>query len=90
MGFFEEMVRKIRKLEEERGRNIWYTLGYIGSVSIVFLLPVVLGTYVGWWLDGKYKTGSISWTITFMLLGLCIGAYNVYRVVYRHEVDKRL
>jgi len=88
MDFFREIRERIRKLEEREEGNVWQTLAYVGSVGAVFLLPVILGAYIGWWLDGKYKGGSISWTITFILLGVMIGAYNVYRLFYRKEVSR--
>ncbi len=88
-GFFEEIEKKISELERKKERSVWYALSYIGSVGIILLLPVVLGTYLGWWLDGRYKTGKISWTITFMIIGLMVGVYNVYRIVYRREMERK-
>ncbi|WP_457600162.1 AtpZ/AtpI family protein [Hydrogenivirga sp.] len=88
-GFFEEIEKKIKELEKRRETSVWYTLSYVGSVGVILLLPVVLGTYLGWWLDGRYRAGKVSWTITFMILGLMVGIYNVYRVVYRREVSRK-
>ncbi|RMD46629.1 MAG: AtpZ/AtpI family protein [Aquificota bacterium] len=86
--FFKEIREKIEKLEREKEKNIWYALSYIGSISIIFLLPVVAGAYIGWWLDGKYKAGQISWTITGILIGVMIGIYNIYQIVYKRDIKK--
>jgi len=85
-SFFEEIKKKIEDLEKKREKNIWYTLSYIGSISIIFLLPVVAGAYIGWWLDGQYRVGKVSWTITGILLGVMIGIYNIYQIVYKKDI----
>ncbi len=64
-------------------RGFWGTVTYIGSISVMFVIPVVIGAYVGWLIDGKYRTGSISWTLTFILIGVFVGAYSVYHAVYK-------
>ncbi|RUM28181.1 MAG: F0F1 ATP synthase subunit [Aquifex sp.] len=84
-SFFEDILKKLKRVEEKKEENIWYAMTYIGSVGIVFLFPVLLGTYLGWWLDGKYRTGKISWTITLMIIGVFTGAYNVYTLFYKKE-----
>ncbi len=84
--FFKEIKEKIERLEKKKKRNIWYALSYIGSISIIFLLPVVAGAYIGWWLDGRYRVGKISWTITGILLGIFIGIYNVYHLFYKKNI----
>jgi len=84
--FFGEIRRKIEKLEEEKEKNIWAALSYIGSVSVIFLLPVVAGAYIGWWLDGRYSVGKISWTITGILVGIFVGIYNVYHLFYKRDI----
>ncbi len=88
-SFFEDIEKKLRQLEKKKEENIWYALSYIGSVGIIFLFPVVLGTYIGWILDGRYKTGKTSWTITFMVIGIFIGAYNVYTIFYKREIKRK-
>ncbi|RMA97233.1 AtpZ/AtpI family protein [Hydrogenothermus marinus] len=84
--FFKDIKEKINKLEQKKEKNIWYALTYIGSISIIFLLPVVLGAYIGWWLDGSYKIGKTSWTITGILIGIFIGIYNIYQIVYKKDI----
>ncbi len=86
--FFREIKKKIERMRERREESLWHTLTYVGSVSVVLLFPVVLGAYLGWLLDGQYRAGKISWTITFILLGLMVGIYNVYIIFYRKEIKR--
>ena len=84
--FFWDIKKKIEELEKKKEKNIWYALSYIGSASIIFILPVVAGAYIGWWLDGKYRVGKVSWTITGIILGVIVGIYNVYQVFYKRDI----
>ena len=69
------------KKAEERG--FWSTVVFIGSIGVMFVVPVIVGAYVGWVIDGKYKTEGVSWTLTFILVGIMVGAYSVYHSVYK-------
>jgi ATP synthase protein I len=42
------------------------------------VIPIVVGAYVGQWLDSVVEGYSIRWTMSLILLGLVIGAVNVY------------
>ena len=45
------------------------------------VIPIVVGAYVGQWLDSLVEGYSIRWTISFLLLGVAIGAVNIYLFV---------
>jgi len=51
---------------------------YIGTLGLLFVLPVVAGAYLGSWLDGLAAGYSIRWTLSMIFLGVIIGAINVY------------
>jgi ATP synthase protein I len=53
------------------------TFGTLGSVGLAFVLALVIGTAVGWWLD-KLTGWSPLFFILFFLLGLAAGIRNVY------------
>jgi ATP synthase protein I len=44
----------------------------------MFVLPVILGTYLGHWLDGQSGDYSVRWTVGLLLAGVAVGALNVY------------
>jgi len=53
------------------------TFGTLGSVGLSFVIALVIGTAVGWWLDNV--TGwSPLFFILFFFLGLAAGIRNVY------------
>ncbi len=44
----------------------------------LFVLPVVAGAYLGDWLDSHLRGYSVHWTITLIVVGVFVGAVNVY------------
>lgn len=73
----ERQVRRMKKAEDERPTLICYTV-YLGTLGLVFVLPVIGGAYLGNWLD-KLSTGfAVQWTVSLIIVGVFVGALNVY------------
>ncbi len=70
-------VRHMRKAMDERSTVVAQTV-YLGTLGLVFVLPVIAGAYLGRWLDSHLQGYSVSWTITLILLGVFVGAVDVY------------
>jgi ATP synthase protein I len=73
----EQQARRMKQAEADRATLFSQTV-YIGTLGLVFVLPVVGGAYLGRWLDGMAEGYSIRWTLSMLLLGIIIGAVNVY------------
>ena len=73
----ESQARRIKKAERERPTLVAQTV-FIGTLGLLFVLPVVGGAYLGHWLDNLLEGYSIRWTISLILLGVFVGAMNVY------------
>lgn len=54
---------------------------YGGTLGLLFVVPIVGGAYLGRWLDSALAGYSVRWTISLILLGIGLGAWNVYRFV---------
>lgn len=74
---------RIRKAEKARNTLLANTI-YLGTLGMIFVLPVIGGAYLGAWLDNRMKGYSFSWTLTMILLGVFVGAINVYLFVREH------
>ncbi len=74
---------RIRKAEKARSTLLANTI-YLGTLGVVFVLPVIGGAYLGTWLDNRMKGYSFSWTLTMILLGVFVGAIDVYLFVREH------
>jgi ATP synthase protein I len=76
----DRQAKRMKKAEEEKHTVIGQTV-YLGTLGLVFVLPVVAGAYLGQWLDGLVEGYSIRWTLSLILLGVFVGALNVYFLV---------
>jgi ATP synthase protein I len=73
----ERQARRMQKAERERPTLIGQTV-YIGTLGLLFVLPVIAGAYLGRWLDSLITGYSIRWTVSLILVGVFVGAMNVY------------
>jgi len=73
----ERQARRMKKAELERPTLIGQTV-YIGTLGLLFVLPVIGGAYLGQWLDSLTTGYSVRWTVSLILVGVFIGAVNVY------------
>jgi ATP synthase protein I len=76
----EREAGQLQRAERERSRLIAQTV-YLGSLALMFVVPVVAGAYLGRWIDGMFAGYSIRFTISLIVLGVAIGAVNVYLFV---------
>ena len=73
----ERQARRMKKAEHDRPTLIGQTV-YVGTLGLLFVLPVIGGAYLGHWLDNLAGDYSTRWTISLILLGIFVGALNVY------------
>jgi len=76
----EREAGRLQRAEHERSRLIAQTV-YLGSLALMFVVPVVAGAYLGRWIDGMFAGYSIRFTVSLIVLGVAIGAVNVYLFV---------
>ncbi|MEA3411215.1 MAG: AtpZ/AtpI family protein [Pseudomonadota bacterium] len=76
----ERQAQRIRRAERDRPTLLSQTV-YLGTLGLVFVLPVVGGAYLGLWLDGMLEGYSMRWTLGLLFLGLVIGAINVWLMI---------
>jgi len=82
-SFLEHIDKKASWMQKWRKKGIlWETVIVIGAVGWMIALPMVIGGYIGRYIDNNLSssTDSISWSITFIVLGLFVALYSVWRV----------
>jgi ATP synthase protein I len=73
----ERQAKRMKKAEREQPTLIAQT-AFIGTLGLLLVVPLVGGAYLGYWLDSLSAGYSMFWTITLILVGLVVGALNVY------------
>jgi len=85
----DTIARKARQMEEARNRrreSAWYGLGMFGLVGWSVAVPVVAGVALGVWIDRRWP-GEVAWTLTLLLAGAVLGAFNAWYWVQREGRD---
>ena len=72
-----KQVARIRKAEKDRPTLLAQTV-YLGTLGLLLVLPVVVGAYLGGWLDGLVEGYSMRWTLSLILLGVGVGMFTMY------------
>lgn len=84
MEGLEKDISRKEKADRERRTLLAQTL-YLGTIGVMIALPVVGGAYLGQWLDEKISGFSFSWTVSLILIGVFVGATNVYLFIRENE-----
>ena len=74
-----------RKLKAKRNpTGVWFGLGMMGLVGWSVVVPTLLGTALGVWLDRRHP-GSHSWTLALLMAGLTLGCFNAWHWVAKED-----
>ena len=76
----EQQAERLQRAERERPTLLAQTV-YLGTLGLVFVLPVIAGAYLGAWLDGLLEGYSLRWTLSLIFLGLVVGGINVWLMI---------
>jgi ATP synthase protein I len=90
MGFRRKLIehtrRDLRRLDDKARRTATWLgiLFYGGTLGLLLTVPIVLGAYLGRWLDDLAEGYSVRWTVSSIVLGIAVGGYNVIRFIRNH------
>jgi ATP synthase protein I len=73
----DKQVRRIKRAEKER-RTLLGQSVYLGTLGVMFVLPVIAGAYLGQWLDSLSEGYEVHWTVSMIVLGVIVGGVNVF------------
>jgi ATP synthase protein I len=79
----ERQAKRMEQAERERSTLMSQTV-FLGVLALLLVMPVILGAYLGRWLDTLSEGYSVHWTIGLILLGLAVGIFNVYFFLREH------
>jgi len=72
-----KQIRRMKQAEHDRPTLLKQTV-YLGTLGLLFVVPVIVGAYLGRWLDSLTAGYSMRWTLSFIILGVGVGALSVY------------
>lgn len=90
--FPDEVEKSAKELMNARkGKNtLWHYAYVLGVGGWLLVIPIVGGAYFGKYLDKKMAEGyGISWTVTFIIIGIAAGIYNVWHFLLRGRSNEK-
>lgn len=79
----EKQARRMIRAEKDRPTLLAQTV-FLGTLALLFVLPMVGGAYLGHFIDSQLAGYSYRWTISLLVTGVFIGGLNVYLYIQRH------
>ena len=71
-------ARHARWLREGGDPSVTRRLAQIGVLGWIIVVPLLIGVFVGHWLDQKFNTG-LFWTAPLLMLGLALGCWSAWK-----------
>jgi ATP synthase protein I len=83
-------AKAARKLKARRHstQGVWFGLGMMGLIGWSVVVPTLLGTAAGLWLD-KHHPGTHAWTLALLMAGLTIGCLNAWHWIAKEDKAMR-
>ncbi len=79
----DKQARRIVQAERNRSTLMAQTV-FLGTLALLFVLPVVGGAYLGHWIDEQMAGYSYRWTVSLLITGVAVGAMNVYLYIRKN------
>ena len=75
-----QLQRDVERMEdaERKGPSALAQTAMLGGLVLMMVIPVVVGAYLGRWVDRTWSDGDGHWTLGLIIAGAVVGAMNVY------------
>lgn len=72
-----KQLNRMHKTDKDRSTPL-AKMAYLGTLGFLLVVPIIVGAYLGHWLDGFVEGDSMRWTLSLIIIGVAVGAINVY------------
>lgn len=79
----ERRAERHRRWEEAGEDSMARRLGQIGVLGWMIVTPILVGVFLGRWLDTRAGSG-LTWTGALLMLGTALGCWSAWRWMH-HE-----
>lgn len=92
----EKKERRKMSVRKHGKESVWFGLGMFGLVGWSVAIPTLIGIAFGIWLDKHWQQGQVSWTLTFLVVGIFLGCLNAWYwivrerdAIYKHTDERK-
>lgn len=83
------LIQKAEKLANRSQRQHVHRIAVLTIYGFQVAIPVVIGIFLGHFMDGTVPVQHFSWTLNLVLIGVMVGFYNANRWFYHSIGLKR-
>ncbi len=69
---------RYRRWQREGDPSVAHRLAQIGVLGWIIVIPMLMGVFIGRWLDQTFGTG-LFWTAPLLLLGAVLGCWSAWK-----------
>jgi ATP synthase protein I len=73
---------RVERWQREGERSIGRNLAMIGALGWTIVMPMLLGIFLGRWLDAEFSSG-VFWTLGLLTAGLTLGCHFAWQRMHR-------
>lgn len=82
IGPIRRRIERFRRAQREGEPSVGRQMGQIGVLGWIIVTPMLVGLFIGRWLDQQFGTG-IFWSAPLLILGTVLGCWSAWR--WMHE-----
>lgn len=82
IGPIRRRIERFRRSQREGEPSVGRQMGQIGVLGWIIVTPMLVGLFIGRWLDQQFGTG-IFWSAPLLILGTVLGCWSAWR--WMHE-----
>jgi ATP synthase protein I len=76
--------RRKSRFRKKGAQDVWFGLGMFGLVGWSVAIPMVVGIFIGVWIDLE-RPSAYSWTLMLLVIGLLAGCANAWFWIQRER-----
>ncbi len=86
-----KLIEKTEQLKHRYDNPVTFNVVVLSIYGWHIVLPVLVGIFLGRFIDARWPMPPVSWTLNFILLGFGVGFYNATRWIRREGIlpDKK-
>jgi ATP synthase protein I len=74
----QRSAERYRRWQREGDPSVAHRLAQIGVLGWIIVIPMLIGVFIGRWLDQKFHSG-LFWTAPLLLLGAVLGCWSAWK-----------
>jgi ATP synthase protein I len=74
----QRSAERFRRWQKEGDPSVAHRLAQIGVLGWIIVVPMLIGVFVGRWLDQRFQTG-LFWTAPLLMLGAVLGCWSAWK-----------